>query len=389
MPRVYKPRPGGKQYKKYDKTVMKQALDELTLNRHATIRSIAEKYNISRSVLQRHSNRQMRSPGGQTALTKETEDYIVLNLNTCAEWGYPLDITDLRLLVKSYLDMLGIQHKRFKNNLPGRDFVFNFLERHKSTISERLCQNIKRARAATSPTIINKYFSELEKSLENVPLGNIVNYDETNLSDDPGRHKVITRRGCKYPERVLNHSKASISLMMAGTAEGELLPPYVVYKSTNLYDTWVKNGPVNARYNRTSSGWFDAEVFKDWVKEVVIPFFKNKQGKKVLIGDNLSSHLSIELINICKNFDIHFVFLPANSTHLTQPLDVAFFRPMKVAWRQILQKWKKTDGRSLSCVPKGCFPRLLKLLMDQININSENNIRAGFRKTGKHHSEYR
>ncbi|CAG4936632.1 unnamed protein product [Parnassius apollo] len=86
MPRVYKPRPGGKQYKKYDKTVRKQALDELTLNRHATIRSIAEKYNISRSVLLRQSNRQMRSPGGQTALTKETEDYIVLNLNTCAEW---------------------------------------------------------------------------------------------------------------------------------------------------------------------------------------------------------------------------------------------------------------------------------------------------------------
>ncbi|CAG4962562.1 unnamed protein product [Parnassius apollo] len=55
---------------------------------------------------------------------------------------------------------------------------------------------------------------------------------------------------------------------------------------------------------------------------------------------------------------------------------------MKVAWRQILQKWKKTDGRSLSCVPKGCFSRMLKLLMDQININSENNIRAGFRKTG-------
>lgn len=55
MPRVYKPRPGGKQYKKYDATVMKQALDELTLNRHATIRSIAKKYNVSRSVLQRHS----------------------------------------------------------------------------------------------------------------------------------------------------------------------------------------------------------------------------------------------------------------------------------------------------------------------------------------------
>lgn len=85
-------------------------------------------------------------------------------------------------------------------------------------------------------------------------LGNIINYDKTNLSDDPGRDKVITWRGCKYPERVLNHFKASVLLMMAGTAEGELLPPYAVCKSTNLYHTWVKNKPKHARYNRTLSG---------------------------------------------------------------------------------------------------------------------------------------
>lgn len=65
-----------------------------------------------------------------------------------------------------------------------------------------------------------------------MPLGNIINYDETTLSDDPGRHKVITRLGCKYPERVLNHSKASISLMMAGTAEAELLPPCFINLQT-------------------------------------------------------------------------------------------------------------------------------------------------------------
>ncbi|XP_028167146.1 uncharacterized protein LOC114357630 [Ostrinia furnacalis] len=379
MPREYKSKPNGKRYKKYDTLVIEQALIELA-NPQATIRTVAEKFNISRSVLQRHSTRQMKSQGGQTALTKEEEEHIILNINTCAEWGYPMDVLDLRVLVKSYLDMLGVKHRRFKNNLPGRDFVYNFLKRHKNDISLRLCQNIKRSRAAVSPSTINTYFSELQNSIENVPLNNILNYDETNLSDDPGRHKVLTRRGCKYPERVLNHSKASISLMMAGTAAGELLPPYVVYKSTNIYDSWMKNGPKDARYNRTSSGWFDAQSFRDWVKEIVLPFYENKEGKKVLVGDNLSSHLSTELIDLCKSQDIHFVFLPANSTHLTQPLDVAFFRPMKIAWRQILQKWKKTDGRALSTVPKGCFPRLLKLLMDEIN--SENNLRAGFRKAG-------
>lgn len=115
---------------------------------------------------------------------------------------------------------------------------------------------------------------------------------------------------------------------------------------------------------------------------MVIPFFENKEGKKLLIGDNLASHLSIEAIKLCREKDIHFVFLPPNSTHVTQPLDVAFFRPMKMAWRQLLDNWKKTDGRSLTSVPKGCFTRLLRLLIEKIKDNSAKNIEAGFRETG-------
>jgi hypothetical protein len=61
---------------------------------------------------------------------------------------------------------------------------------------------------------------------------------------------------------------------------------------------------------------------------------------KVLIGDNLASHISINVINACTNNNIRFVLLPPNSTHLTQPLDLCCFRPIKAAWRRILKKWK-------------------------------------------------
>lgn len=71
-----------------------------------------------------------------------------------------------------------------------------------------------------------------------------------------------------------------------------------------------------------------------------------------------------------------------SSTHLTQPLDVAVFRPMKRAWRQLLLKWKKTDGRQLPTIPKGCYPKLLKLLIDELQMNASKNIIAGFKKTG-------
>ncbi|XP_062530744.1 uncharacterized protein LOC134200891 [Bombyx mori] len=381
MPRVYKPDPRGKRYRKYDENIINEAVAAYA-NGKFSLKAIAEKYDIDKSVLYRHSVKTMKKQGGQTILTNETEECMIKYINICAEWGCPLDALDLRYIVKTYLDQVGRTVLKFKNNLPGPDFVASFLKRHKNQISQRYSQNIKKKRAEVSPNLIKEYFKELEVSLAGINPSSIINYDETNLTDDPGRKKIITKRGTKYPERVMNSSKSSVSLMIAATADGTLLPPYVVYKAQNLYNTWTENGPPGARYNRTQSGWFDATIFEDWIKSIIIPHFKDKVGKKCLIGDNLSSHLSIETIKLCHEQNISFIFLPANSTHLTQPLDVAFFRPMKIAWRNVVLKWKKTDGKAQSTIPKGCFPRLLNKLMEELRNNSKANIIAGFRKTG-------
>ena len=64
------------------------------------------------------------------------------------------------------------------------------------------------------------------------------------------------KRGTKYPERIINSSKSSTSLLFAGTATGGLLSVYVMYKAENLWKTWTENGSRGARYNRSQSGWF-------------------------------------------------------------------------------------------------------------------------------------
>jgi len=338
-------------------------------------RDAEEKFKIPRSVLHRHvklPGTRTRS-GPPTILEEEVEQLIAKSLITCGTWGYPLTTLDLKLVVKGYLDRRGIRESRFKDNTPGDEWVRGFLRRHHDLLSKRVCQNIKRSRAAVSPSIINSYFDELDVTLANIPACNILNYDETNLSDDPGRKLVIVKRGTKYPERVMNSSKSSTSVMYAGSADGTLLPPYVVYKSKNMHDLGTMGGPAKARYNRTQSGWFDMVCFEDWFMKIALPYFKRLTGKKVLIGDNLSSHLSVSVITKCEENDISFVFFPANSTHLCQPLDVAYFRPMKIAWRDILSKWKRGEGRKKSCVPKESFPALLHSLgnkiMDPINLN--------------------
>lgn len=365
--------------KQVDSETIKLAIEDIEAG--LSLRKSAGKHKISVTTLHRHvkCGSKLKKRGGQTVLSPEEEAVLVDRLKICSDWGYPIDSLTLRLLIKDYLERQGRQVKKFKHNMPGPDFVASFLSRHKEFLSNRMCQNIKRSRAAVSPDIINSYFDELEKELKDVPPSNIINYDETNLCDDPGRKKLIFRRGCKYPERIMNSSKASTSVMFAATADGKILPPYVVYKAQHLYETWRERGPKNSRYNRTKSGWFDSYCFTDWVQSVAIPFMKNLEGPKFLIGDNLASHLSLDVVKLCMENQVRFIFLPSNSTHLTQPLDVAFFRPMKIAWRQILEEWKRENGRGESSVPKDKFPALLKKLCDTFD---EKNVISGFRKCG-------
>ncbi len=148
--------------------------------------------------------------------------------------------------------------------------------------------------------------------------------------------------------------------MFCGSAAGELLPPYVVYKGLNVYEAWCRYGPPGTVYTASQAGWFDLFIFTDWFKKVFLPNVRRKSGKKVLIVDNLSSHISMEVISLCREHNIEFVCLPPNATHLMQPLDVGLFAPMKAAWRKQLTAYSDKDPAA-KMLQKTEFPRMLKV----------------------------
>lgn len=61
--------------------------------------------------------------------------------------------------------------------------------------------------------------------MRGVPAENVLNYDETNFTDDPGSQKCIFRKGTKYSERSVNMTETAISLMFVTSVDGEFLPP--------------------------------------------------------------------------------------------------------------------------------------------------------------------
>ena len=101
------------------------------------------------------------------------------------------------------------------------------------------------------------------QNVEGVAPKNMLNYDETNLSDDPGRKKVIMKKETRYSKCIMSHSKSTISIMCA-IVQMEIY--YCHMSSISLHicmNLWTIEGPVDARYNWSFSGWFKMLTFED------------------------------------------------------------------------------------------------------------------------------
>ena len=377
--RVYVKKLGSRSYKNYTADTVEKAIREIKFKK-LSLSKASKKYKIPKGTLSNKlNNKKMKDVGRPPVLSNDEEKALVNMLLKTAQWGFPLTHDDLRHVMKSHLDSMGRRVKQFKKNLPGIDWIKGFLKRNRE-ISVRKSQNINPNRASTTREVFDAYFDNLEQCLDGVSPECIYNFHETNLADDPGSTKCFFKRGVKYPERLLSHSKSNISLMFCGSASGVLLPLYVVYKAENLWTSWTEGGPDKTRYNRTTHGWFDSATFLNWFTSVFLYHTKHQEGVKVLIGDNLASHFCEEVIRLSVQNNVRFICLPPNTTHIAQPLDVAVFAPLKKQWRAILSDYKLATGTT--GLPKEVFPKLLKKLMLKFAETGDQNLKSGFRATG-------
>jgi helix-turn-helix, Psq domain len=218
MAREYKKKPGCRKYHAYSESSVEKAVRKIKSGK-LSLRQASKKFNVPKSTL---SNRargvHSGKPGHSTAFSEQEEQSLLNHIQAVSDWGFPFTTLDMRFFAKSFLDSTGKRVKCFKNNLPSSDWALSFLKRHQASITQRRCQNIKKSRASVSPDTINEYFDNLQKSLCNVD-GTLIdphlifNYDETNLTDDPGVKRCVFRRGVKYPERIQDGTKASTSVM--------------------------------------------------------------------------------------------------------------------------------------------------------------------------------
>ena len=146
-------------------------------------------------------------------------------------------------------------------------------------------------------------------------LQDIFNTDEFGLFYQCVHKKTYHFKNEKYTGG--KHRKVSLTGMAAGNLNGEKLPMFVIGKSkTPRCFKGVKNVPC--RYWAQPKSWISSELFKE-----IDQNFGVQKRKIALLIDNCPAHPDVPALDW-----VELVFLPPNTTLITQPVDQGVIRSL-------------------------------------------------------------
>ncbi|KAJ8931870.1 hypothetical protein NQ314_015136 [Rhamnusium bicolor] len=162
-----------------------------------TIYKAHKLYNIPKTLLY-HVNgtrgMKSKSQGRPPAIRIEDEKRLAEGLKTMERWGFGISRKEILHIVVDFTTKNKMKTP-FTNNIPGNDWFYNFKNRHRLSIKKPQTVEFSR-RKMTGPFVIYEYL--LNKTLSDLNLHKpelIWNLDETSLSHDPHKTRVVGERG--------------------------------------------------------------------------------------------------------------------------------------------------------------------------------------------------
>lgn len=175
----------------------------------------------------------------------------------------------------------------------------------------------------------------------------VFNGDESGFRLNPESEKVIVRKGKKTVHKMVGcNDKEQITVLFVYNATGDQAPPLVLFNYQRIPPYIASNFSKGWSIGKTDNGWMTSESFFEYVVHVFYLWLvKNSiQFPVILYLDGHSSYFSLPLCKFCQEKNIFLLALFPNSTHLTQPLDRTFFKPLKKAWSQTVDNYKLRNG---------------------------------------------
>lgn len=340
----------------FSEVALAEAMGKVT-SREMGVNEASRAYGIASRTLRRHllSRSSKVQLGRRPELGDEHERRLTMHIKALEKVGFAPDSSGVKKMAFSFAEKLGLNH-RFSREAKsaGDEWFHGFLRRNKD-LSIRKSEGLSLARAkGMNRTDVDYFFNLLLEILTTNNLldkpGNIFNVDETGIQINNKPGKVLATKGAKDVYSLTTSERGeNVSLVSCCSAEGYFLPPVLIFKGKNKKDEFLDGLPPGAGFlMNTKSSYINSDLFLKWFKEFFLP--KKRPGKALLILDGHASHCNaIDLLNLAAENEVVLLCLPSHTTQALQPLDRAFFKPLKTYFFQEAKHWMiQNKNRKLS-----------------------------------------
>ena len=228
---------------------------------------------------------------------------------------------------------------------------------------------------------MDAYFQLLKDTLiENDLLDSpnqIYNVDKTGMSLDHHAPKIVAGRDQKKVRYRTSGNKSQITVIGCVSASGHAIPPFVIFDAKSLNKEWTKGEVPGTTYGMSNKGWVDTELFQGWLTDHFLQFAVGARPLLLLL-DGHSSHYQPDLVKFAKEHDIILFCLPPHTTHESQPLDAAVFKPLKQNWQDACHDYIQSNPGKV--ITKYQFSALLRVAWEKTMMPTI--ICSGFRRCG-------
>ena len=95
-----------------------------------------------------------------------------------------------------------------------------------------------------------------------------------------------------------------------------------------------------------------------WLDQKHFSVQVGRERPVLLIIDGHTTHIDLDISQFCKEDRILLYCLPPHSSHISQPLDVGFFAPLKANWKKAVDSFRMANiGQEIT---KEVFARVFK-----------------------------
>ncbi|CAI7771424.1 unnamed protein product [Closterium sp. NIES-54] len=175
----------------------------------------------------------------------------------------------------------------------------------------------------------------------------IINADQTPLWLEMPATTAVDQTGVRsVPIRSAGYQKERVTVMLACTADGMKLKPWVFFKRKSVPKGVFPPDVVVACHD---NGWMDANGVIRWLEECVKPFLKPGFGRharsSMVVLDSYRGHLTEGVKEKFRELNYVPAIIPSGCTAEIQPLDVCINKSFKASVRHQYQKWFQEEGQ--------------------------------------------